>query len=193
MSRRIVIIQGHPDPDEQRLCRALADAYVEGAREAGHEISSVDLASLDVPFLRSQSSFENDSVPPNLKPAQEAILAAEHILIVFPLWLGTMPALVKAFLEQVMRPGFAFGYDKGVPRTQLTGRSARLVVTMSMPVLAYRWWYFGHGLKALQRNILRFVGISPVRESLFGMVTGVSDATRRKWLDDMRKLGRQGA
>ncbi|CAH1652329.1 Putative NADPH-quinone reductase [Hyphomicrobiales bacterium] len=193
MSRRIVIIQGHPDPDEQRLCRALADAYIEGAREAGHDINSIDLASLEIPFLRSQSSFENDPVPPSLKPAQEAILAAEHIVIVFPLWLGTMPALVKAFLEQVMRPGFAFGYDKGVPKTKLAGRSARLVVTMSMPVMAYRWWYFGHGLKALQHNILRFVGISPVRESLFGMVVGVNDATRRKWLDDMRKLGRQGA
>ncbi|CAH1650753.1 NAD(P)H-dependent oxidoreductase [Chelatococcus asaccharovorans] len=193
MPRRIVIIQGHPDPDEQRLCRGLANAYGEGAREAGHEVTFVDLASLDIPFLRSQSSFENDPVPPSLKPAQEAILAAEHIVIVFPLWLGTMPALVKAFLEQVMRPGFAFGYDKGVPKTNLSGRSARLVVTMSMPVMAYRWWYFGHGLKALQHNILRFVGIGPVRESLFGMVTGVSDATRRGWLDTMRALGRQGA
>jgi len=104
-----------------------------------------------------------------------------------------MPALVKAFLEQVMRPGVAFAYEpKGLPRKLLAGRSARVVVTMGMPVLAYRWWFFGHGLKGLERSILRFVGIRPVRQTLFGMV-GTADAGRRaKFLATMRFLGERG-
>jgi putative NADPH-quinone reductase len=140
MPRRIAVIQGHPDRDEQRLCRALALSYAEGALAAGHGVTRIDLAALSFPLLQSEAEFEHGSVPEALAPAQRAIIAAEHIVLVFPLWLGTMPALVKAFLEQVMRPGTAFAYQtNGFPKMLLRGRSARLVVTMGMPVLAYRW------------------------------------------------------
>jgi len=194
MPRRIVVIQGHPDPDPRRLCRALADAYAEGATKAGHSVTRVDIAALDFPLLRTQHAFEHEPVPDSLRPAQEAIVAAEHIVLVFPLWLGTMPALVKAFLEQVMRPGVAFAYqEKGNPKLLLGGRSARLVVTMGMPAFVYRFWYFAHGLKGLERNILRFVGIAPVRETLFGMVGAASEDKRRAWLEKMRALGTRGA
>ncbi|HYD68592.1 NAD(P)H-dependent oxidoreductase [Azospirillum sp.] len=194
MPRRIVVIQGHPDPEPRRLCRALADAYAEGAQEAGHSVTRVDIAALDFPLLRTQHAFEHEPVPDSLRPAQEAIVAAEHIVLVFPLWLGTMPALVKAFLEQVMRPGVAFAYqEKGNPKLLLGGRSARLVVTMGMPAFVYRFWYFAHGLKGLERNILRFVGIAPVRETLFGMVGAASEDKRRAWLEKMRVLGAKGA
>jgi putative NADPH-quinone reductase len=103
-----------------------------------------------------------------------------------------MPALLKAFLEQVMRPGTAFAYpDKGggFTKTLLRGRSARVVVTMGMPSVLYRLWFLGHGIAGMRRSILHFVGISPVRETLFGMVAGASDATRAKWVRHMRGLG----
>jgi putative NADPH-quinone reductase len=191
MPSRIALIQGHPDPHPQRLCRALAKFYAEGAAEAGHRVTAIDLATLTFPLVRSAAEFEHGAIPDALRAAQQAILEAEHIVLVFPLWLGTMPALVKAFLEQVMRPGIAFAYGpKGFPKTLLAGRSARLVVTMGMPVLAYRWWFRAHGLKGLERNILGFVGIKPIRESLFGSVDAASAATREKWLEEMRRLGR---
>uniref|UniRef100_UPI003137D28D NAD(P)H-dependent oxidoreductase n=1 Tax=Ferrovibrio terrae TaxID=2594003 RepID=UPI003137D28D len=128
MGRRILILQGHPDPDQGRLCRALADAYARGALNAGHEIRRIDIAALDIPVLRRQQDFENGSLPPGLTEAQAAIAWSEHLLLVFPLWLGDLPALLKAFLEQVLRPGFAFVYrTKGFPEKRLTGRSARVV------------------------------------------------------------------
>jgi len=194
MPRRIAVIQGHPDPEPKHLCRALAEAYADAAFRAGHEVKQIDLARLDFPFLRTQADFEQGAVPDSLKPAQMAILGAEHIVLVFPLWLGTMPALVKAFLEQVLRPGFAFSYQaSGFPAKKLTGRSARLVVTMGMPVFAYRWWFLAHGVKCLERSILGGVGIHPIRESFFGGVGNARDTTRQKWLEQMRDLGRRGA
>ena len=192
MSRRILIVVGHPDPSPDRLCRSLAKAYGEGAELAGHAVRRVDLAAIDFPMLRTMQAFEHGSIPDELKDAAEAIVWAEHIVFVFPLWLGTMPALLKAFLEQVMRPGTAFAYpDKGggFTKTLLRGRSARVVVTMGMPSVLYRLWFLGHGLAGMRRSILHFVGISPVRETLFGMVAGASDATRAKWVQQMRGLG----
>jgi len=194
MPRRIVVILGHPDLSPKRLCRALADSYAEGARSAGHEVRRIDVARLDFPLLGSMHEFQHGMVSPDIKDAAEAIRRAEHIVFVFPLWLGTMPALLKGFLEQVMRPGLAFAYPKagkdGSLTTLLKGHSARLIVTMGMPAPIYRFWYLGHGVAGIRRNILNFVGIGPVRESLFGMVESVSDARRRKWLAAMHALGK---
>ena len=192
MSRRILIVVGHPDPSPDRLCRGLAKAYGEGAEKAGHAVRRVDLAVLEFPMLRTMQEFEHGALPVELKDAAEAIVWAEHIVFVFPLWLGTMPALLNAFLEQVMRPGTAFAYpDKGggFTRSLLRGRSARVVVTMGMPSVVYRLWFLGHGIAGMKRSILHFVGISPVRETLFGMVAGASDATRAKWIRQIRNLG----
>lgn len=191
--RRIAVIQGHPDPAGGHFAHALADAYAEGALAAGHEVRRVDIARLDFPLLRSKHDFERGSTPPALLEARDAIAWAQHVVFIYPLWLGDMPALLKGFLEQVLRPGFAFDYlDGGKVRVRLKGRSARLVVTMGMPTLAYRWFYRAHSVKSFERNILRFVGIGPVRTSLYGMVEAVGDARRLSWLDDMRELGRKG-
>ena len=192
MPRRILIVQGHPDPDQGRLCRALADAYADGAAAAGHTVERIDLAALDVPFLRTQDEFGQPLMLPDLVRTQQAIMAADHLVLLFPLWLGTMPALVKAFLEQVLRPGFAFQYQaNGLPRRLLTGKSARVVVTMGMPALAYRWWYGAHGVRGLERNILAFVGFGPIRRTLIGGIAGLGPSGGRARCEEMRALGRR--
>ena len=197
MSRRILVVVGHPDPHPKRFCRALAEAYAHGARSSGHVVRSIDLAAIDFPLLRTMEEFQHGVPPASLKDAAEAIGWAEHIVFVFPLWLGTMPALLKAFLEQVMRPGTAFAYpdegSAGFGKTLLKGRSARVVVTMGMPAFFYRLWFLSHGIAGMRRNILNFVGIKPVRETLFGLVEGVSAARRERWIEKMRSLGERGA
>lgn len=191
---RILVVTAHPDPAPERLCRALANAYAAGAEAAGHPVRRIDLANLDVPFLRTTEAFEHGSVPDSLGDAAEAVVWAEHIVFVFPLWLGTMPAQLKAFLEQVMRPGVAFLYPeggKGFTRTLLKGRSARLVVTMGMPPLAYRLWFLSHGIAGMRRGILNFVGIRPVRQTFYGLAAS-SERKRAGWLEEMERLGRLG-
>jgi putative NADPH-quinone reductase len=192
MKKRILIIQGHPDPAAGRFCRALAGAYVRGARYAGSEIKRIEIAKLNFPVLRSRAEWQDKNPPEDIRQAQNAILWAEHIVILYPLWLGDVPALLKAFLEQVLRPGFAIGdMASGMPAKLLKGRSARIVVTMGMPAAAYRLYFRAHSLKSLERNILHFVGINPVRESIIGMVEGKS-TTRQKWLTKMEALGKAG-
>jgi len=192
MAKRILIIDGHPDPADGRLCHALAAAYADGARAAGHDASVLRLAGMEIPFLKSQQEFQHGKVPDSLAAAAAALTAADHVVLVFPLWLGTMPALLKAFLEQVFRPGTAFAYqENGFPKKLLAGRSARVVVTMGMPAMIYRWFFGAHGVRGLERNILAFTGMKPIHETFFGNAEGASEEARKGWLEQMHELGRR--
>ena len=93
------------------------------------------------------------------------------------------------------RPGFAFERDNGgaaFNRKGLTGRSARVIVTMGMPAIVYRWYFRAHSVKSLERNILGFIGISPVHETLIGMVGALQPADAARWLTKLERLGRDG-
>jgi putative NADPH-quinone reductase len=190
---RILIIQGHPDPSEPHFNHALADAYARGAEDHGHDVRRVEVAKLDFPLLRSPEQWMKGQIPQGLVEAQHAIGWAQHLVIFFPLWLGGMPALLKGFMEQVARPGFAFHPEGKNPLANkgLTGRSARVVVTMGMPALIYRVYFRAHSLRALERNILGFVGIAPIHETLIGRIGDMSEKQRGDWLKKLEKLGQQ--
>ena len=195
MSKRILVIQGHPDPERQHFCHALADAYSQGARAEGHTVQEIEVAALDFPWLRSAEEFEKGNPPPNIKSAQNAIEEADHLVFIYPLWLGDMPAILKAFLEQTFRPGFVTesgeGMDTISTARRLKGISARIVVTMGMPGFFYRFFYRMHSLKSFKRNILQFCGIRPVKTMTIGM-SGGSEVKREQWLKRLQGCGRKG-
>lgn len=194
MTKQIAIIQGHPDSQARHFGHALADEYAKGAEDGSHEVRRIEVATLDFPILRTREEFEKGPVPDSIRRAQETIRWANHLVILYPLWHGTMPALLKAFFEQTFRYGFAAenAGPNRFPKKLLTGRSARIVVTMGMPAFIYKWFYRAHGLKNLQRSILGFAGIRPVKASLIGLVEGMNEAQRAWWLDKMRALGERG-
>jgi len=191
MRKHIAIIQGHPDASVRHYGHALADEYAKGAEDGGHEVRRIEVAQLEFPILRTKDDFEKGVVPEAIKQAQAAISWADHLIILYPLWLGSMPALLKAFFEQVFRPGFAFKHGESgrLPKKCLTGKSARIVVTMGMPAFVYRWIFLAHGLKNLERNILGSSGIGPIRSTLIGSIEGMTEKQRLAWLDEMRGLG----
>jgi putative NADPH-quinone reductase len=192
LRKNILVIDGHPDPEKSRFCHALTDAYADSARSAGHTTKIIELSALDMPLLRSRREWESEALSPAIRQAQTLIGEAEHLVIVYPLWLGSMPALLKGFLEQVFRPGFAidFGKHTFMPG-KLTGKSARVIVTMGMPAVIYRWFFMAHSLMSLERNVLRFVGLKPIRHNIIGSIEG-SPAARQKWLDRIREFGKRG-
>jgi putative NADPH-quinone reductase len=189
MSKRIAIIQGHPDATREHFGHVLERSYAEGSVSSGHEIKQVRVAELDFPLLRSKDEWETMPPVPAISSAQETIAWAHHLIILFPLWLGTMPALFKAFLEQTLRPGFAFTAAPAPGKKLLIGKSARVVITMGMPAFIYRWYFFAHGLRGLERNILGFTGVSPIRSTMIGMIESENDSVRQQWLAKMFTMG----
>ena len=191
MGRRILILQGHPDPAPERFGRALTAAYAEGARSAGHEIRAHDLGALDYPVLRRREDWEQGAAPAPLRPLQADLLWCQHLLLAYPLWLGDLPAHTKAALEHVLRPGLD-GSATSTLHKPLKGRSAHVLITLGMPGFFYRWFYRAHSLKSLERNVLRFVGFGPVRHTLVGLVESPKSAAREAWLQRLHEAGAAG-
>ena len=195
MSRHIVIIQGHPDPNKEHFSYALADAYIQGAEEAGFEIKRIVVASLDFPVLRTKVDFDLGKPVECIEDAQKIITWADHLVIFYPLWLGTLPAYFQAFFEQVFRPGFDFDrpdeHNKSWKK-HLSGKTAHIVITMGMPAWIYRWYYRAHGLKSFKRNVLAFCGIETIKENLIGEIEDKDGKAREQWLIKMRTAGQKG-
>jgi len=192
MPRSICLIQGHPHGAEKHFCHALADSYEHGARLGGMQVSHIDLGSMDLSLLRDPADFLA-APPPPVADAQDKIRNADHLVVVFPLWLGTMPAVVKAFFEHVCRNNFAVEQDAegGLPKQKLKGKSARVIVTMGMPAFAYRTGFGAHGVRSLEKSILGMAGVGPVRETLIGGVGALNKSSAAALLLKIQELGRR--
>lgn len=189
MPRSICIIQGHPHGAGGHLCHALADAYAKGADSAGARVSRLDVGRIAPAALADPAEF---AAPPGeaMLGAQKAVADADHLVIVFPLWLGTMPAALKAFFEQLARAEFALSSAGGRwPERKLRGRSARIIVTMGMPATAYRVVFGAAGVRSLRNGILWMSGIGPVRTTYIGGVDGLGEKGVTNWLGAIEDMG----
>jgi putative NADPH-quinone reductase len=187
-AKKILVILGQPH--RHSYGGALAGAYAAGAREAGAEVREIFVDELGFnPCATSPAEGEQ-----GVKSAQEAIRWADHLVFVYPIWWGTIPAVLKGFFERVFTPGFAVHWHENSPRWDklLTGRSARLIATMNTPGWIYRWVFGQPGHRTMKRTILGFCGIRPVRITEIGPVRGSSEARRKRWLEAVRALGARG-
>lgn len=191
--RHILIIEGNPDPSHERLSSALARAYQEGADAADCMVQRINVGGIQFPILRTAKEFETEPTEKTIVDAQAAFLRADHIVFIFPLWLGGPPALLKAFMEQLARDHFLIRKtDRGFPKGHLKGRSAELIVTMGMPPFLYRTLFGAHGVKAFERSILRMAGISPVRTRYFGG-SAIAPSRAGALIDRARRMGQRAA
>lgn len=191
MERRVLIILGHPNA--RSFCGALADAYEKGASQAGAQVRRLNLGELEFDLHMRAGYSGEQTLEPALEAAQRDIAWADHLVFVYPTWWGTMPALLKGFIDRTFVPGFAFKYRQGnpLPAKLLGGRSARLITTMDAPPAWYYLVVGAPGHKAMKRATLHFCGIKPVRVTSLGPVRGSSDSRRRGWLEKVQALGRK--
>jgi putative NADPH-quinone reductase len=193
MPKRIVVINGHPDNRPERFCSSVVATYVDSAVRAGHEVRRIDVGKLSFPLLVRFEDFQVAPGMTDIRKAQFDIGWAEHLVFVHPLWLGSAPAMLKGFLEQVACGGF--GFDSGTagnPARRLKGKSAHIIVTMAMPAFVYRFVFGSLGIRAFARGILRLSGVWPIRKIYFGGVE-LSERRRTNFLTRVARLGAAGS
>lgn len=190
--KRILLINGHPDHESFNF--ALAAAYKAEATAAGFEVRELVIRDLQFSPNLSFGYRQRCELEPDLLRAQEWIKWADHLVWIYPVWWGGLPALLKGFLDRTFLPGFAFRkrensvwWDK-----LLTGKSARIISTMDQPAWYYWLVYGAPSHRAMKKCTLEFCGISPVRITSVGPVRLSKPTTREKWLKITRGLGEQG-
>lgn len=190
--KKILIIQGHPD--KESYCHALAEAYQKGAAASGAEIRLIQTGELDFNPNLGFGYRKRTELEPCLLQAQEDIRWAEHIVMVYPVWWGMAPAVLKGFIDRVFLPGFAFKkranslwWDK-----LLKGRTARIISTMDQPAWYYRLFNKAPSNHAIKKLTLEFCGIRPVKVTNIGPLRLSKERFRKKWLERIEALGRKG-
>ena len=184
----MVVILGHPQAES--LCAGMAHAYADGARQAGAEVRFLDVGRLAFD-PRLQGYGADQPLEPDLAAAQADIAWASHLVWVYPIWWGAMPALLKGFIDRVFLPGYAFKYRTGSSLWDklLAGRSADLLVTMDSPPWYFRFVTRMPGHHQMKKAILEFCGIRPVRVHSFGPVRSASRERLAQWVEAARQLG----
>ncbi|WP_165675286.1 NAD(P)H-dependent oxidoreductase [Metapseudomonas otitidis] len=186
--KRILMILG--SPKDNSLCGALGDAYAQGARGEGHVVRVLKLSEMAFDPVLHQGYDQSQPLEPDLLEAQRQIHWAQHLVFVYPVWWGGVPALLKGFLDRVLLPGFAFRY-RG-PRNWdklLEGRTADLLVTLDTPPWYFRWVYGAPGHRQMKRTILGFCGIRTRHLAEFAPVHTSTEEQRQAWLRRAETLG----
>jgi NAD(P)H dehydrogenase (quinone) len=195
MSRRILIVDLHPA--RLSLSAALAQAYHDGALSAGHEVRTATLSEMAFNPDFGQAGFRNaPTLEPDLETFRENLVWAEHVVLISPMWWGGLPAKAKGLFDRMLLPGFAFDpriRRMGLPKPLLAGRTAHFMLTSDTPAWAF-WLMYGRALKRqVQRQILSYVGLKPVRHTHFSPVEHSTPQIRDRWLQGTRLLGARAA
>lgn len=185
VAMNIYLLLAHPDKDS--FNGQLADAYCQRARQLGHVVRYQQLGEMTFDPILHKGYKAVQSLEPDLLEAQQNIRWCNKWVIVYPVWWGNVPALLKGFLDRTLYSGFAYRYHDNNPFWDklLAGREAELITTCDAPGFWLWWQYRNSDINALKRATLEFCGIRPVHIWRISRVRYLNEARRRKAIDQL--------
>lgn len=157
----------------------------------GHEIRRQNVADMQFDPVLHKGYREIQELEPDLKTFQRNVLWADHIVILYPHWWGTMPAILKGVFDRAWLPGFAFNFNKkGLGwKKLLRGKTARIIILANThPWLSIL--LFGDFTNELQRATLGFAGVD-AKCIVFSPSEKASERKKKEWLKRVRIMGAQ--
>jgi NAD(P)H dehydrogenase (quinone) len=201
---RVAIVFDHPYtatawenvPHRRSFSAAVAASAIRGLESSGHEVDLIDLvADRFNPVMNHQDLLAwrlKATIDPLSLNYQQRIVAADHIVFVFPIWWEAMPASTKGFLDKVLTKGVMFNEDpaaKGNPfsnlMTRLTG--VTVLTIMTTPDKAYRWWFGNPVIKIMFKGTFGKIGVKNLTWRNYASVTSKSPEQREKMLVDTER------
>lgn len=189
--KKIFILMGNPDTET--LSGRVAGAYEEAALEAGHEVRRMNIGEMQFDPILHKGYKVIQALEPDLKIFHANVKWCDHLVVVYPNWWSTMPALLKGLIDRAWIPGFAFNYHKDGRLgwiQRLKGRSARVIILANNNPWI-NWLLFGEFTNELARATLAFSGFRPVRVTVFSPSEKVSQTKFAWWLQKVRAMGRR--
>ncbi len=187
---RISVILAHPD--KLSFNHAIARTTVERLERNGHDISFHDLYAEDFdPLLVADEIPKDAALSVAVKDHCEEIQQAKGIIIIHPNWWGQPPAILKGWIDRVIRPGVAYEFlegdsGEGVPKGLLAADVA-LVFNTSNTMPEREQQVFGDPLETIWRNcVFGLCGVRTVHRRTFSVSVTSTEKQRKQWLDEVR-------
>lgn len=187
---KISIILAHPD--QKSFNHSIARTVIERLGNNIHEVSFHDLYSEDFnPLLTCKEIPQNSVVPASIRGHCEEIGQAEGIIIIHPNWWGQPPAILKGWIDRVIRPGIAYEFlegdsGEGIPKGLLKATAA-VVFNTSNTKPEREQGVFGDPLEMIWRNcIFGLCGVSTFYRRTFSVIVTSTEGQRKEWLDEVR-------
>lgn len=190
MSKNILVLQANPDKDS--FSGVIADHYQAGAEDAGHNVVRVNIGELNFDPILHKGYKEIQELEPDLLDLQNRFREADHIVIVYPNWWTTMPAILKGLFDRFWLPGFAFNFNKETKKVEqhLKGKTGRVIIISGSHSPFMTWWRFGDFTNEIQFGILEFAGIK-TKVKAFGPCEKADEKTRERWKKEAESLGKK--
>ncbi|MRT92559.1 NAD(P)H-dependent oxidoreductase [Ancylomarina sp. 16SWW S1-10-2] len=169
--------------------KAITNKLVNEATSKGHEIKIIDLYAENFdPVLKASDMSPDIETPKDILAYQKLIKWADHYTVVYPLWWGQMPAILKGFIDRVFSNGVAFKYGEKGPEGLLKGRTARVIICTGSPDA----YYTQSGMHDAQvrvndAGLFGFCGIE-TKITFFGDVAMGTDELRKGYLEQVASL-----
>jgi putative NADPH-quinone reductase len=188
--KKIVIINGHPKKDS--FCNVLCNVYRSAATAAGNDVVLINLYELKFNLDLQNGFSKTDALEPDIVFAQEKLTWAQHIVIIHPVWWGSIPALLKGFFDRTLLPGFAFKYRENSVMWDklLAGKTARIIYTTDTPVWIYKYFFMAPSVNQVKNRTLEFCGITPVKVTAIGPIRKSTSEFRCKWIEKVESIGK---
>lgn len=171
----------------------LADAYERAARAAGHDVQRLNIGELSFDPILHKGYSEIQPLEPDLVRVQEMIKWADHLVVLYPNWWISMPAILKGLFDRVWLPGFAFKFDHATHEVEglLQGKTARVIVVDGAHSPFMTRLKYGDYTNEISRGILGFAGMS-VQVTTLGPCERADEHQHEEWITEVRELGRGG-
>ena len=188
---KISLILAHPKSGS--FNHAIAEEASETLKRCGHQVAFHDLymERFD-PILYYEEISKDAAADTVVQKHCEEIASVEGIIVVHPNWWGMPPAVLKGWVDRVMRPGVAYEFlegdsGEGVPHGVFKARKA-IVFNTSNTFTERELHVFGDPLETLWRNcIFELCGVKEFYRKTYSVVATSSLAQRKAWLEDVRE------
>lgn len=178
-----LVIDGHPNPDS--LSAAIARSYADSHGNA----QLLALRDLDFDLNLRHGYRARMQMEPDLEAARAALHAASRIVVVTPMWWGSIPALLKGFFDRALLPQQEYASTKlGFPIGKLRGRSGRLFLLADTPRIVLPF-YGTPAVGQVGRRTLKFCGVRPFRVTRMLGVKHRSPAQLDSWIERASSIG----
>lgn len=187
--KKILIINGHPNPDSFNF--AIATEYEKGASASGAIVETITIAALNFSPNLKFGYQKRTELEPDLLESWEKIQRADHLVWVHPVWWGGLPAITKGFIDRLFLPGMAFQYRENSVWWDklLKGKTAHIITTLDQPGWYYRLFFGRPSVNQLKKSTLEFCGVKPVKVSYIGIIKTAKESQRQKWLEKVYNFG----